>query len=72
MRKIINKKTYNTDTAIKVKHNTYGAFGDPAGYEEILYRTAKGDYFVYGAGGAESKYPTPSITVVTEAEAQEF
>lgn len=72
MKKTINRKVYNTDTAIEVKRNTVSYFGDPAGYEEILYKTAKGAFFVYGVGGAESKYAEPDITPVTEEEAEQF
>ena len=46
MKKIIKKKTYNTDTAIEISRITFGEFGDPKGYEEILYETKKGDRFV--------------------------
>ena len=55
MKKTINRKVYNTDTATAVKTNTVSYFGDPAGYEETLYKTSRGDYFVYGIGGEESK-----------------
>ncbi len=72
MKKTIARKVYNTDTATEIKRNTVSYFGDPAGYEEVLYKTAKGDYFVYGVGGAESKYAEPSIVVVTADEAENF
>lgn len=61
MKKIIKKKTYNTDTAVEISRITFGEFGDPKGYEEILYETKKGDRFVYGIGGPESKYPIETI-----------
>ena len=72
MKKSISRKVYNTDTAELIKTNTYGEFGDPAGYEERLYKTPKGDYFVYGIGGPESKYPAEDIAVVTPEEAEQF
>lgn len=72
MKKTINKKVYNTDTATVVKTNTVSYFGDPAGYEETLYKTRKGDFFVYGVGGAESKYPEETIVAVTADEAEKF
>lgn len=72
MKKTINKKVYNTETATEIKTKTVSYFGDPAGYEETLYKTAKGNYFVYGVGGADSKYPEPTITVVTDEEAEQF
>lgn len=72
MKKTINKKVYNTDTATAIKTNTVSYFGDPAGYEETLYKTPKGGFFVYGIGGSESKYPEETIIVVTEEEAASF
>ena len=72
MKKTINRKVYNTETATLVKNNAYSYFGDPAGYEETLYQTPKGDYFVYAVGGAESKYPEETIFTVTADEAKNF
>ena len=53
MQKIICKKTYDTTTATVVKKVTNGYFGDPKGYEETLYQTEDGFYFVYENGGKE-------------------
>ena len=72
MKKSISRKVYNTDTAELIKTNNYGEFGDPAGYQESLYRTPKGDYFIYGVGGAESKYPEENIVAVKPEEAEQF
>jgi len=72
MKKTINRKVYNTETATLIKTNTVSYFGDPAGYEESLYQTKKGDYFVYGVGGVESKYPEETIVAVTADEAEKF
>ncbi|MDR1003366.1 MAG: hypothetical protein LBL82_08910 [Oscillospiraceae bacterium] len=72
MKKVINKKTYNTETATEVKRNTVSFFGDPLGYEEVLYKTAKGDFFVYGVGGEESKYAEETIIALTAKDAKEF
>ncbi len=69
MKKIINRKTYNTDTAEQLGHLCIGTFGDPAGYEEMLFKTKSGNFFLYGAGGADSKYPQQAITPVTKKEA---
>ena len=57
MIKIICKKVYDTENASVIKKCTYGCYGDPAGYEEILFQTPEGFYFVYGNGGANSPYP---------------
>ena len=55
-----------------MKKNTYGYFGDPAGYEETLYVTEGGKYFLYTNGGEESKYTTEKITRMSKAKAEEF
>lgn len=72
MKKIIAKKTYNTETAEVIKTKFFSHYGDPAGYAEVLYKTKKGQFFIYGIGGTESKYPTEDIIAVTETEANEF
>lgn len=72
MKKVIKRKTYNTETAEIVSRKTNGEWGDPKGYEEILYKTAKNEYFIYGIGGTDSKYPKEDIVLVTAAEAKEF
>lgn len=61
MKKIICKCEYDTTTAELVKKYTVGEFGDPAGYEESLYQTPTGSYFIYVNGGADSDYPTEDI-----------
>ena len=61
MKKIICKKEYDTAASTVVKKVTSGEFGDPAGYEETLYVTESGSYFLYVNGGAESKYPKEDI-----------
>ncbi len=61
MKKIICKVEYDTETAALIKKNTYGAFGDADGYEESLYVTEGGKYFLYVNGGEDSKYPTENI-----------
>lgn len=64
MKKTINRKVYNTDTAELIAGVNVGTFGDPAGYEEALYKTKKGLFFLYGKGGAESKYVEEDIVAV--------
>ena len=70
MQKIICKKVYDTATASVVKKITSGVFGDPAGYEETLYLTPDGAYFLYTNGGADSKYTVESITRKSKAAAE--
>lgn len=61
MKKIICKCEYDTETAELVKKYSVGEFGDPAGYEESLYQTPNGAYFLYVNGGADSIYPVEDI-----------
>ena len=72
MKKTVCKKVYDTETAPVVKKVTSGNFGDPAGYEETLYVTADGFYFLYTNGGAESKYATEDITRKSKAAAEKW
>jgi hypothetical protein len=72
MKKIICKKEYDTDTSVIVKKNTVGAFGDPDGYEETLYKTESGSYFLYVNGGAESKYPKEDIKRLSAKAAEQY
>lgn len=59
MKKIIKGKVYDTDTAQKVGEwcNHVGGFEYVS---ETLYRKKTGEYFLYGAGGAASKYSVES------------
>jgi hypothetical protein len=61
MKKIICKKEYNTETAEFVKKYTYGYYGDPNGYEETLFQTPEGLYFLYVNGGENSLHPQEDI-----------
>ncbi|MBE6780373.1 MAG: hypothetical protein E7545_05270 [Ruminococcaceae bacterium] len=72
MKKIICKVEYDTETAALVKKNTFGEFGDATGYEESLYVTENGKYFLYVNGGAESKYPEENIKRMSADKAEEW
>lgn len=72
MKKIICKKLYDTDASSVVKKNTYGVFGDPRGYEETLYVTEDGYYFLYTNGGSESKYTREGIKRLSAAAADKW
>ena len=69
MQKKIGRAIYDTEKADLLKGITSGEFGDPTGYEENLYKTAKGKLFVHGSGGADSKYPEENIITITEKDA---
>jgi len=68
MQKIIRKKEYDTETATLIKKHVCGYFGDPTGYEETLYQTPGGLYFVYVCGGEESQYPNEDIQTLAKAK----
>ena len=70
MKKIICKVEYDTEASELIEKRTFGAFGDPAGYEESLYRTEGGKFFLYTFGGPESKYPAEAIKRMSAATAQ--
>ena len=61
MQKTICKVVYDTENATLVKKVTFGNFGDSNGYEESLYQTPKGNYFLYVNGGEESPYKKEDI-----------
>lgn len=72
MKKIICKKEYDTETATLVKKVTFGSFGEPDGYEESLYQTPEGLFFIYVNGGEESIHPTEDISRLAKAKAEEW
>ncbi|MBO2517662.1 MAG: hypothetical protein CW338_10440 [Clostridiales bacterium] len=72
MKKIICKVEYDTENAELVKKNTSGSFGDPAGYEETLYKTGSGKYFLYVNGGEQSPYTKEDIKRLSSEKAQEW
>ena len=72
MTKIICKKEYNTDTSTFLKKVTVGTIGDTNGYEECLFVTEGGNYFLYVNGGADSKYPTEDIKRMSKKVAEEW
>ncbi len=72
MKKVICKVEYDTATAELVKKNSFGTFGDPAGYEESLYKTADGKFFLYVNGGEESPYTEENIKRMSAAKAEEW
>ncbi len=72
MIKTTKTKTYDTATAELVKKVTVGTYGDPAGYEMTMYRTAEGDYFLYTYGGEASEYATEAIKAFSKAAAKKW
>ena len=72
MQKIICKVTYDTEAAELIKKKTSGEFGDPTGYEETLYKTSDGKFFLYANGGEESVYLEENIKRMSAAKAEEW
>lgn len=58
MKKIINGKVYNTETATRVGFYEVGFQGDIDYVSEELYRKKNGEFFVYAEGGAATSYAT--------------
>ena len=56
MKKIINGKRYDTETARLVGADGSGEYGSLYWWEETLYRKSTGEFFIHGEGGAGSKY----------------
>jgi hypothetical protein len=82
MKRIVNGKVYDTETAECVAdwHNSFYG-GDFQRCEESLYRTKKGAWFLAGEGGPMSKYARPvgnmtsggeGLEPITPKEAQEW
>jgi hypothetical protein len=60
MRKVIDQRVYNTETAEGIAEWGNGLnVGDFYRAEETLYRTPKGNWFLYGEGGAHSRWSSP-------------
>lgn len=72
MKKVICKKEYDTENATLVKKYTVGTYGDPAGYEEILFQTEGGLYFIYTRGGETSPYPAENIQRLAKNKVNEW
>ncbi len=82
MKKVINGKMYNTETAHSMAdtNNGYG-YGDFHYVGETLYKKKTGEYFLHGEGGACSQYAESygngmvggeTIIPVTEREAKKW
>ena len=72
MKKIICKKEYDTETAELIKKYTFSTFGDPNGYEEILFKTPEGLYFLYVDGGEQSAHPEKDILRIAKTKVKDW
>ena len=79
MKKVIDGKVYNTETATLVAEYDNGYYGgDFNKMEEALFKSPKGQFFLAGSGGPMSKYAErqgntsssgSGLTLLTEQEA---
>ncbi len=72
MKKIICKKEYDTEKSQVVKKFTSGEFGSRDGFEETLYVTESGNYFLYTNGGEDSPYKKEGIKRMSQTAAEEW
>ena len=56
MKKIINGKLYDTDTAKSLGYAYHGSSNDFAYWCETLYKKRTGEFFLHGEGGPHSRY----------------
>ena len=72
MKKTICNVLYDTDVDTLIQSKTSGSFGDPSGYEEKLFVTAGGNYYLYTNGGEASVYPKESIKRLSKKNADAY
>ncbi len=72
MCKDIDGVLYDTATSTVDKKFTYGVPGDSCGYEETLYITSDGRYFIYTNGGTKSKYPFENVTPISRDDVKNW
>lgn len=72
MKKIICKVEYDTEASELIEKRAFGSFGDADGYEESLYKTESGKFFLYTNGGADSPYTKEDIKRMSAAKAEEW
>lgn len=83
MKRVIDGKVYNTETAEEVCELPCHYYpGDFQYHETTLYRTPKGAYFLAGKGGPMTMWSEPSgnngysggsgLRVIDQAEAREY
>lgn len=56
MKKIINGKRYDTNTAKELGYDSYSNRSDFSYWCETLYRKTTGEFFLHGEGGPNSRY----------------
>lgn len=56
MKRIVDGKVYDTDTATMVANECYGYGGDFNAWSEVLYVTKSGSFFLHGWGSCRTEY----------------
>lgn len=73
MKKTVKGKVYDTENMNVVAKNTVGEYGDPTGYEEVLFAAEDGAMFLYTYGGTESACKgKENLVAMTKAKADAF
>jgi len=83
MKQVIDGKSYNTETAKELAHASWGSPSDFHHWDETLYRTRKGAFFIAGGGGPMTRWArstgngnersgSTGIRVLSEDEAREW
>lgn len=82
MKKVINGKMYNTETAERLAEWDNGRWGSFDACSETLYRKRNGELFLHGDGGCRSPYSkfsgdglevgSQAIILLSEKEAREW
>lgn len=72
MQKVICRVQYDTEKSELVLKKVFGSFGDPSGYEESLYKTENGKYFLYVNGGEKSPYKKEDIKRMSADKANDW
>ena len=73
MKKIINGKMYDTDTATEICKYSSGMYGDFECIKQTLYKKKTGEFFLESYGGVMTSYEGEErIEPITEEEAKGF
>lgn len=72
VKKRISGRDYDTEESELVMKKTFGNFGDPWGYEERLYKTADGKFFLYCFGGMNSPFPKETMVRIAADKVEDW
>ena len=68
----ISKTQYSLKESEKIGGYIHGEYGDPRGFEETLYQSKNGEYFIVGKGGMESRYKGENIISISNEDANQW